>query len=49
LVHSTVIHAQPVLSGLNAQRLSEAGLVLAEETIWGEERVERFLRASNAR
>ena len=49
LVHSTVIHAQPVLSGLNAQRLSEAGLVLAEETIWGEERVERFLRAFNAR
>jgi diaminohydroxyphosphoribosylaminopyrimidine deaminase/5-amino-6-(5-phosphoribosylamino)uracil reductase len=49
LIHSTVVHEKPVPSGLDAARMHKAGLTFAEETVWGEERVQRFLRAPTAR
>ncbi len=44
LIHSTVMHKQPVPANLSAQNLSDAGLALAHEYVWGEERVEHYLR-----
>jgi diaminohydroxyphosphoribosylaminopyrimidine deaminase/5-amino-6-(5-phosphoribosylamino)uracil reductase len=49
LIHSTVVHEKPVPSGLDAARMHKAGLTFAEETVWGDERVQRFLRAPTAR
>ena len=45
LVHSTVVHRSPVPSGLDASKLALAGLVLDQEYVWGEERVEHYLKA----
>ena len=44
LVHSEAVHRQPVPSNLDHSVLSKAGLRLADETVWGEERVEHFVR-----
>jgi len=44
LVHSEAVHRQPVPSNLDHSVLSKAGLHLADETVWGEERVEHFVR-----
>ena len=44
LVHSTVVHRSPVPSGLDESKLALAGLVLNEEYVWGEERVEHYLK-----
>lgn len=44
LVHSEAVHRQPVPSNLDHSVLSKAGLRFADETVWGEERVEHFVR-----
>jgi diaminohydroxyphosphoribosylaminopyrimidine deaminase/5-amino-6-(5-phosphoribosylamino)uracil reductase len=44
LVHSEAVHRQPVPSNLDHSVISKAGLHLADETVWGEERVEHFVR-----
>jgi len=44
LVHSKATHADPVPSGLNAEVLGDAGLVIDSEMVWGDERVERYVR-----
>ena len=44
LIHSEVVHQEPVEAGLDAQMLAQSGLTLAQEYVWGEERVEHYLR-----
>ncbi len=46
LVHSDVVHEQPVPSGLDRNALLKAGLSLEDETVWGEERVEHYVRSN---
>ena len=48
LVHSDVVHQSPVPSNLDELVLSKAGLSIHEELVWGEERVEHYLRNLNA-
>jgi len=45
LVHSKVEHAQPVPSNLDRTVLMNAGLSFEDETVWGDERVEHFIRS----
>ncbi|MDP6195325.1 MAG: bifunctional diaminohydroxyphosphoribosylaminopyrimidine deaminase/5-amino-6-(5-phosphoribosylamino)uracil reductase RibD [Candidatus Poseidonia sp.] len=45
LVHSEVIHQEPIDAGLSAKTLTDAGLTLSQEYVWGEERVEHYLRS----
>ena len=45
LVHSEAVHASPVPSGITAEVLISAGLTLAHEYVWGDERVEHYLRS----
>ena len=45
LVHSSVAHHEPVDAGLSAEVLANAGLSLEHEYVWGEERVEHYLRS----
>lgn len=44
LIHSEVVHQEPVEAGLDAKLLAKSGLTLAQEYVWGEERVEHYLR-----
>ncbi len=44
LVHADTAHVVPVPSGISPEVLKQAGLHLVDEFVWGEERVERFLR-----
>jgi riboflavin biosynthesis pyrimidine reductase len=44
LIHSEVVHQEPYEAGLDAELLAKSGLMLAEEYVWGEERVEHYLR-----
>jgi diaminohydroxyphosphoribosylaminopyrimidine deaminase/5-amino-6-(5-phosphoribosylamino)uracil reductase len=44
LVHSDVVHAQPVASHIDATTLEAAGLTKVQEFVWGEERVEHYLK-----
>lgn len=44
LVHSDALHVTPVASGIDANVLTGAGLSKREEHVWGEERVEHFVR-----
>lgn len=44
LVHSEVVHQQPIDAGLSTQKLADAGLSKAQEYVWGDERVEHYLR-----
>ena len=46
LVHASINHANPVLSGLDEDVLKARGLVKHHEYVWGEERVEHYLRPS---
>ena len=46
LVHSDAVHASPVPSGITSEVLVSAGLVLAHEYVWGDERVEHYLRSA---
>lgn len=45
VVHSDVVHRSPVPSELDADVLEKAGLVKDGELVWGEERVEHFVRS----
>ena len=45
IVRSTVEHAEPVPSGLDAEALRAAGLEQHDHITWGEERVDVWLRA----
>ena len=45
LVHSSVVHHEPVDAGLSAEVLANAGLSLEQDYVWGEERVEHYLRS----
>ena len=45
VVHSEVVHRSPVPSELDADVLEKAGLVKDGELVWGEERVEHFVRS----
>jgi diaminohydroxyphosphoribosylaminopyrimidine deaminase/5-amino-6-(5-phosphoribosylamino)uracil reductase len=45
LVHTDIVHQQPIDAGLSAQALTDAGLTLSQEYVWGEERVEHYLRS----
>ena len=44
LVLSTVEHAEPVDAGLNAELLSNAGLLRFEDKKWGDEIVQHWSR-----
>ena len=44
LIHSEVVHQEPVDAGLDGKLLAKSGLTLAQEYVWGEERVEHYLR-----
>lgn len=44
LVHSGAVHHTPVPSGIDAAVLAKAGLSNQEELVWGEERVEHYVR-----
>ena len=44
LIHSEVVHQEPVEAELDAQLLAKSGLTLAQEYVWGDERVEHYLR-----
>ena len=44
LVHSGAVHQTPVPSGIDAAVLAKAGLSNQEELVWGEERVEHYVR-----
>ena len=46
LVHSDAVHASPVPSGITSEVLVSAGLTLAHEYVWGDERVEHYLRSA---
>ena len=46
LVHSDAVHASPVPSGIASEVLVSAGLTLAHEYVWGDERVEHYLRSA---
>lgn len=48
LVRTNVMHAAPVPSGIDAERLGRAGLLRVEDLQWGEEHVECWLRATFA-
>ena len=48
LVHSTAVHQSPVPSNLDDKVLAKAGLSIHEELVWGEERVEHYLKNVNA-
>ena len=48
LVHSKAVHEEPVNSGITADTLAQAGLAMEEELVWGEERVEHYLRKSTS-
>ena len=48
LVHSAAVHQSPVPSNLDDKVLAKAGLSIHEELVWGEERVEHYLKNVNA-
>ena len=48
LVHSPSVHQSPVPSGLDERVLTNAGLSVQEELVWGEERVEHYVRSISA-
>ncbi len=44
LIHSEVVHQEPFVADLDAKMLANSGLTLVQEYVWGEERVEHYLR-----
>ncbi len=44
LVHADVEHALPVHANIGRETLATAGLSIVEEFVWGEERVEHYLK-----
>ena len=47
LVQSSVVHSEPVPSGINDHALTQAGLVHRRTEIWGEESVQVWMRRTN--
>lgn len=47
LVHASIEHRNPVLAGIDEEVLKAAGLEKCHEYVWGEERVEHYLRPSS--
>ena len=47
LVQSSVVHSEPVPSGINEHALTQAGLVHRRTEIWGEESVQVWMRRTN--
>ena len=48
LVHSEAVHEAPVDARISADTLENAGLTMAQELVWGDERVEHYLRTTTS-
>ena len=47
LVQSSVVHSQPIPSGIDEHALTQAGLVQSRTEIWGEEPVQIWMRRTD--